>query len=308
MSDALVSVIIPTHDRAHLLLRTLKTVRDQTYPNMEILVVDDASRDDTESVVGNVSDPRVRYIRRTENGGAAAARNTGVAEAHGKYVAFLDSDDEWMPEKLRRQVAVADQMINPEFVVYSAVFVDTGNARFRLPARGKYVNEAVGDYVLANGGLIHTSTLLLPAEIMRRMPFSTRYPKHEDWDLFLRLEQRGVNWIYLQNPMAVWNNDVRPGRLTQLHHENSLGWLRDHRTALSQRAQHAFLVTEVASRLIAAQQQQFYALRLVANAVWHRAIAPRKAAKMFLRVVISRRLRRRIRCIVRRGQTQGTSN
>src|SRR5690606_27477811 len=94
--EPLVSVIIPTYQRPKLLLRALHSVQRQTYQQLEILVVDDGSQDDTASVVRRLPDRRIRYLRHERNTGLpAAARNTGIRAADGACIAFLDDDDEW---------------------------------------------------------------------------------------------------------------------------------------------------------------------------------------------------------------------
>ena len=100
----LISIIIPTYNREYTLLFSIKSVLNQTYKNFELLVVDDGSEDDTESLVKKISDPRVRYIRHKKKLGANSARNTGIMASKGNYIAFNDSDDEWLPEKLMKQV------------------------------------------------------------------------------------------------------------------------------------------------------------------------------------------------------------
>ena len=100
-----VSVVIPTFNRASLVSRCLIGVLGQTHEKLEAIIVDDASTDDTESEVRAVSDARVRYIRHDENLGPSASRNTGIRNAKHEFIAFLDSDDEWVPEKLERQLA-----------------------------------------------------------------------------------------------------------------------------------------------------------------------------------------------------------
>jgi len=89
-----VSVIIPTYNRAHTIGRAIKSVLNQTYQDFEIIVVDDGSTDNTEEVVKSFRDKRIRYIQHKKNKGAAAARNTGIKSAKGKYIAFQDSDDD----------------------------------------------------------------------------------------------------------------------------------------------------------------------------------------------------------------------
>ena len=104
-----VSVIIPTYNRAHLIGRALQSVLDQTVCDLEVIVVDDASTDGTQEVVQSFRDPRIIFLRQSENSGASAARNAGMKEAKGEYIAFLDSDDEWMPQKLEKQLQVFKQ-------------------------------------------------------------------------------------------------------------------------------------------------------------------------------------------------------
>src|SRR6056297_1399486 len=99
-----VSVIVPTYNRADSLPRTIDSVLAQTHDDLELVVVDDASTDDTETVVERYEDDRVTYLEHATNRGGSAARNTGIRASDGDYVAFLDSDDEWHPEKLERQV------------------------------------------------------------------------------------------------------------------------------------------------------------------------------------------------------------
>src|SRR5690349_10342119 len=101
MSQPPVSVVVPTHNRARTLGRTIESVLAQTYPSVELVIVDDGSSDDTGEVIarGWGADARVRYLKKP-NGGPASARNFGFRAARGEYVALLDSDDTWHPWKL----------------------------------------------------------------------------------------------------------------------------------------------------------------------------------------------------------------
>jgi glycosyltransferase involved in cell wall biosynthesis len=104
MSSLSVSVIIPAYNRAHVIGRALRSVLSQDYDDFEIIVIDDGSSDSISQVVAGMGDPRIRLIRHQANRGAAAARNTGIRAARGTHIAFLDSDDEWLPSKLRLQL------------------------------------------------------------------------------------------------------------------------------------------------------------------------------------------------------------
>jgi glycosyltransferase involved in cell wall biosynthesis len=104
--SSLVSIIIPTFNRAGAIKRAIYSCLNQTYQNIEIIVVDDASNDNTFDVVNSIGDNRIRYYKHKLNKGAGAARNTGLANVKGEYVALLDSDDEWHSQKVQLQLDV----------------------------------------------------------------------------------------------------------------------------------------------------------------------------------------------------------
>ena len=100
IQNPLVSIIIPTFNRGYILPRAIKSALSQTYQNIELIIIDDGSTDNTEEIVKDFSDPRIQYIRYSENKGRPAARNKGIKKSKGDFFAFLDSDDEYPPEKI----------------------------------------------------------------------------------------------------------------------------------------------------------------------------------------------------------------
>jgi glycosyltransferase involved in cell wall biosynthesis len=108
MQSKLVSVIIPTYNRADTLSRAIESVLNQTYSNLELIIVDDGSSDNATELLSKEKnkDKRIKYIRFSENKGVAAARNAGIKESRGDYIAFLDSDDQWLPDKLKLSLEV----------------------------------------------------------------------------------------------------------------------------------------------------------------------------------------------------------
>lgn len=103
--DELVSIIMPSYNTANYIAASIQSVLDQTYPNWELLLVDDCSTDDTDAVVAPfLSDARIRYLKNEQNSGAAISRNRALREAKGRWIAFLDSDDLWYPTKLEAQL------------------------------------------------------------------------------------------------------------------------------------------------------------------------------------------------------------
>ena len=114
----LVSVIIPTHNRSSLLCRSIQSVLKQSYSNLECIVVDDGSTDQTEKIVKSYSDKRIKYYKNNNNKGASSARNKGISNAKGELIAFLDDDDEWIDTKLEKQVYLMKSLPENYGLVY----------------------------------------------------------------------------------------------------------------------------------------------------------------------------------------------
>ena len=107
--NELVSVIMPSYNTARFIKEAIESVLNQTYQNFEIIIVDDCSTDNTDEVIAAITDERIKYIKNQKNSGAAISRNRALREARGKWIAFLDSDDVWLPEKLEKQIAFMEE-------------------------------------------------------------------------------------------------------------------------------------------------------------------------------------------------------
>ena len=103
--DGLVSIIMPSWNTERFIAETIQSVLDQTYTNWELIIVDDCSSDNTDDIVASFKDNRIKYFHNEKNSGAALTRNRAMREAQGEWIAFLDSDDLWTPEKLEHQIA-----------------------------------------------------------------------------------------------------------------------------------------------------------------------------------------------------------
>jgi glycosyltransferase involved in cell wall biosynthesis len=195
MEQSLVSVIIPTHNRAALLARAIASVRAQTYTQLEIIVVDDASSDNTRDVVAAINDGRIRYIRQRQNAGAPAARNQGIRAASGDYIAFLDDDDEWLPQKTEKQLAA---LRGYDVVLCSSDLATVGKRdgapRVLGPADFRASPFAVGG----------TGVLMARAGVLRTTLFDETLPRCQDWDMFIRLALR-YRLVYLNEPLLKYN-------------------------------------------------------------------------------------------------------
>lgn len=192
--DILVSVVVPTRDRAGVLPRTLGSVLSQTYRNLEIIVVDDGSTDDTEDVVRSFADPRVRYERKGPPHSAASARNHGASLARGELLAFNDAGDDWLPEKLSVQVGAMARLPVEVAMGYSSLI------RIHEDGLVQSLNSPVfeaGEAGRARRALamgvsgIYLQAAVIRTEAFRALDgFDPAFRCWEDLDFFMRLAAR----------------------------------------------------------------------------------------------------------------------
>ena len=190
-----VSVILPTYNRAATLRRAAQSVLNQTYRDLELIIVDDGSSDGSDAIVAALADDRVRFVQHPENRGGNAARNTGLDRARGRYVAFQDSDDVWVDEKLSLQVAYLDANVEAGLVYCGLTSVAT---RRDCPNGSKVVRYTPGPDIgvvsghildeLAGCSFISTQTILARRDVLAAAGgFDAELPALQDWDLMLRL-------------------------------------------------------------------------------------------------------------------------
>ncbi|MBV9928473.1 MAG: glycosyltransferase family 2 protein [Acidobacteria bacterium] len=185
-----VSVVIPTYNRAPLLGRSVRSVLAQTYRDFELIVVDDGSTDETAAVVEGFEDPRVTYVRLARKGGAGAARNAGVRLARGRFLAFQDSDDEWLPSKLSQQMSEFERGPSTLGVVYTdmqRVWGDGTTSRLAAPDvhSGRLLGDTAAFYQVCDLGV--QSTVIRREFLDAAGHFDERLPALEDLELFIRL-------------------------------------------------------------------------------------------------------------------------
>lgn len=232
-----VSVIIPTWNRADKLARSVKSVLDQTHGALELIVVDDASTDDTERVVSGFNDNRIIYHRLEENGGAGRARNEGVMLAQYDLIAFQDSDDEWIPEKLEKQVSY--MQAHPAFSMVYCKFrnIVNGSDSFDVFSRfsgGNMEGDIFSDLLSRN--TIGTPTVLVKREAFISCGgFDITYRCLEDWECFLRFSRdHSIGFIdeYLVNAYREIGTGVSSDVVE--HFRSRLRMLKEHQAYLEQ--------------------------------------------------------------------------
>ncbi|MDR8393380.1 glycosyltransferase family 2 protein [Aliifodinibius sp. S!AR15-10] len=188
MSKPLVSVIIPTYNRSKLLKRAIDSVLQQTYSHLECLVVDDASTDNTNEVIAEYEDERIIYIRHNENKHVSVARNTGIKHAGGKYLAFLDDDDEWLPSKLEKQVQVFESVDSKVGLIYC--WMDFYDGKKLIQQRHPKLRGDIFKETLSSQPIGNASTLLVKTEIAEEIGgFDTNLPRGNDGDFIRRICQ-----------------------------------------------------------------------------------------------------------------------
>lgn len=183
----MISVIIPTYNREKTIKRAIDSVLNQTYQNIEVIVVDDCSNDNTEQVIHEYNDQRLIYHKLEQNSGACVARNKGVELAKGEYIAFQDSDDEWLPDKLRVQKEYLEK--NQADICFCSLknFLMNGETEV-IPANPVNSKEILSS--LLQNNFISTQTIFGKKHCFKEEPFDSDFPRFQDWDLVIRLSQR----------------------------------------------------------------------------------------------------------------------
>ena len=187
----LITVIIPTYNRKNVLPRAINSVLEQTYKNLEVIVVDDASDDGTEEIVREYTDSRIFYIRNEVNVGPSKARNVGIEKANGEWIAFQDSDDWWYPDKLelQYQAYLRNKTVG---LIYCAYEYITDNNSVRVPGFEFKEKELSGNILesLLSTNKIGTPTMLLKKEVIHKVgTFEESIEALEDWELALKISK-----------------------------------------------------------------------------------------------------------------------
>lgn len=250
-----VSVVIPTFNRSDLVIRAVRSVLTQTYDALEVIVVVDGPGDGTPEALAELDDPRVRVVVQPERGGAPRARNSGVTEARAPWTAFLDDDDEWLPNKLEVQLARAKGSGVSRPIVASRLLNRTPRAESVMPRRLPEPGEPISEYLTVRRGLfygdgfVQTSTLLAPTELFRAVPFTEDLRRQQELDWTLRaIRQDGAELIVAAEPLVIWHQDENRERISLANPwEAQLAWLRASRELFTPRAYAAFTMSVLSS-------------------------------------------------------------
>lgn len=202
-NEPLISIIIPTYNRADLLPRSIESVLNQTYKNFELIIVDDKSTDESLKVIKKYlnEDKRIKLIKHSKNLGGSIARNTGIKESKGKYVAFQDSDDEWLPEKLELQVKKILKNKEIDVVSCGVVYHDQAGKiadQFIPSEMGKNLFEKMIVKEIVPG----TQSILVKRSCLENVGGFDITPANQDYMLYIKLAKEKYFFDFINKPLV----------------------------------------------------------------------------------------------------------
>lgn len=232
--NPLVSAVIPTHNRALLVCRAIRSALDQTYKNLEVVVVLDGSDPEGVKLLEGLQEPRLRVIEMPQNQGPAEARNVGVRAAKGSWIAFLDDDDEWTSTKIEKQVALlegADR--STTFVVCRWQEADT-HANRALPRTFPQAEEHWSEYIYCRPEFMLPSTWLVKRELLLNVPLTAGLFFNEDADWLLRARtSSALIPAFMDDVLTIYHNEKKIVRMTKKSNwEIMYKWALEHRESL----------------------------------------------------------------------------
>ena len=246
-----VSVIIPTRNRPQLVCAAVRSVLSQTLRDIEVIVVIDGPDAETEVALHALGDARVRVIPLAESQGGCEARNTGIRAAASPWIALLDDDDEWLPEKLERQLSYVPEGFKPEdlYLVVSRFYVRTPNAPDMIwPIRFPRPGEHISEYLFCTSrNVFQTSTFLCTRSLMMQAPFTTGLRRLQDWDWLLRAkDQTGVQLITAPEPLSIYMLGMHATISKSYDWESSYQWGKSCKHLMTPRGYRGFIAKKCA--------------------------------------------------------------
>jgi glycosyltransferase involved in cell wall biosynthesis len=265
----LVSVVIPTYRRPQLVTRAVQSALAQTLQEIEVIVVIDGPDESTRNALAQINDSRLNVIELPIKQGSCKTRNAGVAAADAKWVAFLDDDDEWMPQKLALQLATAERSEYKFPVVTSYLIARTATTDETWPRRIPQHQEPISEYLFVRNtffqgeGLIQTSTIFTSKELLEKRPFLSQQC-HDDWDWLLTVDAtEGVGVEFVPQVLSIWHLEKNHSSVSRVNPwQNSLRWIQGKRNLVTPRAYSSFILAEVTARAAKARDGQAFFLLL----------------------------------------------
>lgn len=304
-SEPNVSVVIPTYRRPELVQRAVQSALAQTMGDVEVLVVVDGLDAETITPLRELEerDSRLRVILPPHRLGNGGARNLGVAQARGKWIAFLDDDDYWMPGKLAAQLSAAEGTGGDDVIVSCRLIARTEEREFHWPRRLPRPGEPIGDYLFCGStpftgeGLVQTSSVLVSRKLALAVPFATNLKRYVDVDWLLRVahEHRAtLSFPQGDEPLSVWTIEEKRDRISA-HHDwkSAFAWAQSVRPLLSRRAYAGLLLTLISSAAAGERAGSRAAMTILAEAIRHGRPRPASLATHLANTLMPRAAKRR---------------
>ncbi|OOF31712.1 glycosyltransferase family 2 protein [Salinivibrio proteolyticus] len=236
-----VSVIIPVYNRASVITRTLDSVAAQTYKSIEVIIIDDCS-DDSEQLQNILKNYKlnIKYIRHETNLHGAAARNTGIDAAQGDYVAFLDSDDVWLEDKLEKCI---NKKIGEREIIYSRI-VDRGTVK---PTAAFDNNKDVDEYLLVERQAMQTSSLFMHKSLAKEIRFDSRLKRFQDTDFVIRAQKiHNARFVYMDCVLVKMGEEDNTGRISaSVDPIPAIDWLEKIDPLLTDKSKAVFIFNRI---------------------------------------------------------------
>lgn len=288
MSDPVFSVIIPCYNRSLTIQPTLLSVKNQTFENFECVVIDDGSDDpeNLKATVESINDERFRVVRQ-ENKGGGSARNTGIAVAKGKWLAFLDSDDFFVSNKLELCFDKL-QSCDDNQILFSYIFVERdAGVRFLKPHRAPFKGERIDEYLMCDRGFIQTSTIVVSRKFAASVLFDANLPYSQDTDFCIRAWLAGGEFQMINEPLVIWSDKYSVSRVSSNQKiERVEQWVESLRGRISFKAYLGYRGWNIAK--LYRNVSMFKALYICLCSIAYGCYRPKLAATVFLQVLLSR--------------------
>ena len=269
--DPYVSIVIPTYKRPEKVIVAVNSVLHQTFENIEVIVVIDGKCNATSKALSLIKDSRLIIHELKHNAGQNAARNKGLSLSKGKYVALLDDDDEWLPDKLSIQVERCKNSTYTFPVAVCKAIARTPKGCYiwprRFPSTGQHISEYLfrRTSLFAGEAFIQTSGLLFEKAILRYVNFEEKLKVHDDWQWILEVSNlNGAGFEFIDEPLYIYNCEQHESETSKTKWEQSLEWIQGHLTAetITKNAYSSFVMISVGSNLAKERKWNLFFLPL----------------------------------------------
>lgn len=282
------SVVVPIYNRAALVGRAIRSILAQSFQDFEIILVDDGSTDNLHSALKFIEDSRIRLVCQP-NRGASAARNHGIDLARGKFVAFLDSDDTFLPHHLEAMKFLLRD--TDDVVAYSPVCAQRGKDFIVKPLRAIAPDETMASYLVSARGFVQTSGLVVPVGGARKVRYRDDVSYGDDTDFAIRLQLAGYRFLMAEKPGVDWFDGPDPARLSSVRiSDDRLAWLEDLKPNIPPAAYHGYRGWHVAKGIF--KTHPFKAINLYISAIISGAYGPQLALLVLTQIVVPPRIYR----------------